>query len=87
MPSNSFKIEGLLDALGLSDLLATDFDSLLRARDWAVDHEEMFASLLDRLTGGEPLTTFRRLGTSGANREDLEVLRLAEDLRRPAAGA
>jgi hypothetical protein len=43
--------------------------------------------LLDRLTGGEPLTTFRRLGISGANREDLEVVRLAEDLRRPAAGA
>jgi hypothetical protein len=87
MPSNSFKIEGLLLALGLTNLLATDYDSLLRARDWAVDHEELFASLLDRLTGGEPLTTFRRLGISGANREDLEVVRLAEDLRRPAAGA
>ena len=87
MPSNSFKIEGLLQALGLGHLLATDFDGLLRARDWALSHADVFIALRERLTGGQPLTTFRGLGHAGESREDQEVARLAEDIAgaRPSA--
>jgi hypothetical protein len=84
MPSNSHKIEGLLEALDLEHLVATDFDGLLQARDWAVAHADVFASLLDRLTDGEPLTTFRCLGSAGPDRSALEVARLAEDVARAA---
>jgi hypothetical protein len=80
MPSNSFKIEGFLQAIGLGHLMATDFDGLLRARDWAVGHADAFTALRERFTAGLPLTTFQRLGNAGPSREDREVSRLAEDI-------
>lgn len=85
LPSNSHKVEGTLADLGLPHLLVTDRSSLERQCGWAVDHAEVFRGLVDRLTGGVPLTTFAALGHGGPSREDEEVGRLADDLRRAAA--
>ena len=82
LPSNTFKLEGLLEGLGLGRLLVADFEALLAARDWALDNEPLFATLADRLTGGQPLTTFRALGTEGESREDVELGKLAVDISR-----
>jgi hypothetical protein len=80
MPSNSFKIEGFLQTLGLGHLVATDYDGLLRARDWAVGHTDAFTALRERFTAGLQLTTFERLGNAGPSCEDQEVSRLAGDI-------
>lgn len=86
VPSNTFKIEGMLQHLGLGHLVVSDFAGLLRAREWAIDHAEVFATLADRLTGGQPLDTFRRLGVAGETREELELAKLAADVARDAGG-
>jgi len=85
--SNTHKIEALLEDLELPFLAVDSFDNLLRMRSWAVDHRDRFGGLLDRLTGGKPLSTFARLGTAGADRENQEVVSLAAHVQAalPAA--
>jgi hypothetical protein len=86
LPSNSHKIEGTLEDLEVPHLVVTDLATLERQAAWAVAHADLFPALVDRLTGGGPLTTFTALGVDGPSREDEEVARLADDLRRAATG-
>lgn len=86
LPSNSHKIEGTLEDLGVPHLVVTDLENLERQSAWAMAHADLFPTLVDRLTGGAPLTTFTALGVDGPSREDEEVARLADDLRRAATG-
>ncbi len=74
--SNTFKVEGVLEDLGRTDLLAASLDDILAIRARVVTRRDDFAHLADRLTGGEPLTTFRALGVAGPSREEAEVARL-----------
>ncbi len=79
--SNTHKIEAMLQDLEVPFLVVESFADLQKMRDWAVSRRDLFRSLLERLTGGGPLTTFASLGTTGEDRENQEVARLAEHLR------
>ena len=78
--SNTYKIEGMLETLGLERLYCETLEDVYNARAYATDHADIFAQLLERLTGGEELSTFRALGRDGADREAAEVQRLKEDV-------
>ena len=78
--SNTYKIEGMLEMLGLERLYCETLEDVYEARAFATDHADIFAQLLERLTGGEELSTFRALGRDGTDREAAEVQRLKEDV-------
>jgi polysaccharide pyruvyl transferase WcaK-like protein len=78
--SNTYKMEGMLEMLGLEPLFCQTIDEVYRAREYALDHAEHFAGLMDRVTEGLPLSTFRSLGRGGPNRESAEIQRLQEDV-------
>jgi polysaccharide pyruvyl transferase WcaK-like protein len=78
--SNTYKIEGMWEMLGNDRLYCVSLTDVHEARAWAVDHAGMFERLLERVTGGEPLSTFRALGRDGPDREAAEIQRLKEDV-------
>ncbi len=86
LPSNTYKIEGMLGDLGMSHLIVADLPGLLRQKDWAVTHAEEFRTLAGRLSDRSPLSMFEALGSGGPNREDDEVARLSDDLRHALGG-
>jgi len=79
--SNTHKVEALLEDLDLPFLAVGSFEDLLRMQNWALDHRDRFGTLLDRLTDGKPLSTFARLGTTGEDWENQEVMRLAKHVQ------
>jgi polysaccharide pyruvyl transferase WcaK-like protein len=78
--SNTYKIEGMLEMLGLERLYCETLEEVYAARTYAEERADTFAHLLERVTGGEPLSTFRALGRGGPDREAAEVQRLREDV-------
>jgi hypothetical protein len=78
--SNTYKIEGTLQMLGLENLMCKTLEDVRAARAYAVDHASAFAGMMERLTDGQPLSTFRALGRGGPDREVAEVDRLKEDI-------
>ncbi len=76
--SNTFKVEGVLEDVGRPDLMATTVEDIWTVRRRVVADRDGFANLVERLTGGAPLSTFAALGKDGLDRTEAELARLVE---------
>lgn len=79
LPSNTWKIEGLLELIGRPDLLVHTFEEVLAKVGEVRQQRARFASLIDRLEGAAAPDCFRVLGEAGPSREAEEVERLRAD--------
>lgn len=65
LPSNTHKIEGIIEASGLPIPICTDLQGLERAVAWALENSGVYAEFSAWLVRQRPLTTFRGLGIGG----------------------
>jgi hypothetical protein len=63
LPSNTLKIEGLLEAANVKIPLCTTTSEVMAARAHALERPEEYKKLQDYLVGFLPLQTFSVLGT------------------------
>ena len=87
LASNTFKLEGLTEDLGRPDLMAHSLDDVRAIRNRLLDEGLDSRALLRRLTGDEPISSFRLLGRGGLNRAEAEVARLEADLEAQGVAA
>lgn len=88
LPSNTRKIEGLMEAAGVRIPVATSGDEVEAAFAFAVENPNEYERLFDWLDAHTPLTTFRALGKGpGSGDSAVELTRLASQLRGQHAGA
>jgi hypothetical protein len=88
LPSNTSKIEGFLQAVGIDMPVAKSFSGLKSSVSWARAHRDVFDRLFDKVDQMLPLTTFDALGGSvDPHGEAREVARLQADLAAHAASS
>lgn len=88
LPSNTRKIEGLIEASGARIPVATSGDEVQAAFEYAMDNLDQYEVLFDWLDAHTPLTTFRALGSAhGSGTAEAEVARLAQQVKGRHAGA
>lgn len=81
LPSNTQKIEGLLEAAGVAIPVCTDLDGVVAAVQYAHDHLDEFERLYSFLNEALPLTTFAALGQGAdTTSAEIEVARLADQV-------
>ena len=87
LPSNTMKIEGLMEAAGADIPVCVTTDEVEAAFSKAVSNLGEYERLFDWLADQTPLTTFRALGT-GAGQSDAgaELARLEQQLRQRQDG-
>lgn len=82
LPSNTRKIEGLIEASGARIPVATNGDEVQAAFEYAMDNLDQYQTLFDWLDAQTPLTTFRALGTGeGKGGAAAELARLAQQVK------
>jgi len=81
-PSNSHKIEGLIDLLGEKVPLVTDRTKLGEALDYVSANPDMFKRIKEKVEEQLPLSIFNRLGTATNSNRGNELKRLEIDIAR-----
>jgi hypothetical protein len=82
LPSNTRKIEGLIEASGASIPVATSGDQVEAAFAYAMDNLDQYQKLFDWLDEHTPLSTFRALGVGSSKTDPGEELaRLARQVK------
>lgn len=87
LPSNTRKIEGLMEAAGVTIPVVSSGDEVEAAFEYAMSNLDQYEKLFDWLDAHTPLTTFRALGLgTGQGGAATELARLAAQAKGRSTG-